>query len=158
MPVGAARGAVGVVFGLVALEAVRTVDHSTDLLITHRNLNLAATALMTVLAVRRSRVREPSWGYLAAGLAGLATVLYSAYLGGHMVYEHGVGVSEADGVVEERAPEITSRNLGSVARAAGEHLGSGLRHTAEEIGRGELAPGFLQASASEGRTAEAAPA
>jgi uncharacterized membrane protein len=144
MPLAAASGALAGVFGLVAQESVKTDDRTTDLLITHRNLNLAVVTVLTALSAKRARVKEPGWGYLAAGFAALATVAYSAYLGGHMVYEHGVGVSEAGGLQEERAPEITAGNLGRVARLTGENLGSGLRHTVEEVGRGELAPGTLQ--------------
>jgi uncharacterized membrane protein len=144
MPLAAASGALAGVFGLVAQEAVRTEGRTTDLLITHRNLNLAVVTALTALAAKRARAKKPGWGYLAVGFAALATAAYSAYLGGNMVYQHGVGVSPAGGLQEDRAPEITVDNLPRVARVTGTSLGSGLRHTLEELGRGELAPGTLQ--------------
>jgi uncharacterized membrane protein len=140
MPVAAASAALAGIFGLVSQQAVELDDETTDLLITHRNLNLGAIALTAVMAATRMRARRPSLGYLAAGLAGMATVTYSAYLGGHMVYEHGVGVSEAGGLNEEMAPPLLPRTAGAATRLTGKHIRDGVAITAREFGEGRIAP------------------
>src|SRR3712207_6332084 len=92
MPLAAASVAATGVAGFAAQEAVKTSDVSHDLLVTHRTLNIGLLALSLGLAAIRARSRRPSAGYLLAGLAGAALVTYSGYLGGRMVYTHGVGV------------------------------------------------------------------
>ena len=59
---------------------------------------------------------EAAWGYLAAGIASVAAMAYSGYLGGHLVYEHGVGVRPAEGVEDGEAPEIRPGEAREVAR------------------------------------------
>lgn len=147
MPVAAASAALAGVFGLVAQQAVVLDDETTDLLITHRNINLAAIALTAGMAIERGGRKRPSIGYLAAGLAGLAAVTYSAYLGGNMVYEHGVGVRKAGGLNEAQAPEILPETAGEAVRATGRHIREGAAVTARELGEGRLAPTLLPAAA-----------
>jgi hypothetical protein len=65
---------------------------------------------------------------------------YSAYLGGRMVYEHGVGVRPADGLREEQAPEIHADNVDEVARLAAQHVKHGAQHAWEHLRKGEIAP------------------
>ena len=96
MPLAAASVAAAGIAGFAAQEAVRTSDVSHDILVTHRTLNIGLLALSVGLAAIRARSRRPSAGYLLAGLAGAALVTYSSYLGGRMVYAHGVGVEPAD--------------------------------------------------------------
>jgi uncharacterized membrane protein len=144
MPVVAASAAVAGVFGLVSQQVVELDDQTTDLLITHRNINLAAITLTAVMAVRRNRSSRPSLRYLAAGLAGMAAVSYSAYLGGHMVYEHGVGVNAAGGLQEELAPELLPETAAEVTRLAGRHIRDGAAMTVQELGERKLAPALLR--------------
>lgn len=144
MPVVAASAAVAGVFGLVSQQVVELDDDTTDLLITHRNLNLAAIALTAVMSVRRNRTSRPSLRYLAAGLAGMAAVSYSAYLGGHMVYEHGVGVNAAGGVNEALAPEILPETAGEVTRLTARHIRDGAAMTMQEFGERKLVPALLR--------------
>lgn len=140
MPVAAASAAVAGVFGLIAQEAVNTDGPAHDYLVTHRNLNLGLIGLTAVMAAKRLRRRRPSLGYLLAGAAGLGAMSYSAYLGGHMVYDLGVGVKAAGGVREGAAPEILPDNVEEVARVARDHLVQGARHTMEHLRQGEVAP------------------
>lgn len=128
-PLAAASGLLAGIFGLVAQEAVRVDGESAELLATHRTLNLGVVALATAMAGKRVRMRRPSLGYLAVGAAGVAIMGYSAYLGGAMVYAHGVGVAPADGVLDERDPELTPHDLPAAAHAVRDNLRTGLEHT-----------------------------
>lgn len=140
MPIAAASAALAGIFGLVAQQTVELDDDTTDMLITHRNLNLAATALTFVMAARRAARKRPSLRYLAAGFAGLGVVTYSAYLGGHMVYEHGVGVSKAGGLREEAAPPLLPDTAAEATRLTGQHIREGAQVTVQEFGEGKLLP------------------
>jgi hypothetical protein len=99
--------------------------------------------------VWRARSARPSLGYLAAGLAGAAAMNYTAYLGGSMVYHHGVGVQPAGGVRENADPEIRRGDLREVASMAGRHALQSLKEAGRDIRRGELVPALRgQAGAS----------
>jgi uncharacterized membrane protein len=126
--------------GLVAQESSRFDPHTRDVLVTHRNLNLAVIALTAWMAARRAGRDRPGTGYLLAGLAGIGVTSYSAYLGGHMVYEHGVGVAEAGGVREEEAPHLVPERAGDVLRTAARHVVSGASHAIADLARGEVLP------------------
>ncbi|MBY0397248.1 MAG: DUF2231 domain-containing protein, partial [Thermoleophilia bacterium] len=116
IPLAAAGAALAGVAGLAAQGAVRAEGPAHDHLVTHRTLNMGLTALLVTLAADRVRRERPGPGYLAAGLAGIAAMAYSTYLGGRLVYGHGIGVEAAGGVRGDAAPEIRRGNLG---RAAG---------------------------------------
>lgn len=140
MMLAAGSAAVAAVFGLVAQQEVNAEGEALDTLITHRNLNLVAVGAATGLAARRWSQKKPSAGYLALGLASIGLVAVSAYLGGHMVYELGVGVKPAGGLKPTGVPELTTDDLASAARTAGHDIVEGARVTAREIGEGKLAP------------------
>lgn len=140
IPLAAASGMVAGLAGLIAQEAVRVEGHTSEQLITHRNLNLGVIALTTLLASKRARRRRPSLGYLLAGLAGVAVTSYSAYLGGHMVYEHGVAVKAAGGVDPNRAPELTLDTAAETARLAGRLLQQGADRAAADLRQGRTLP------------------
>ncbi|CAN5751573.1 hypothetical protein BH23GEM6_BH23GEM6_13020 [soil metagenome] len=140
MPVAAASAAIAGVFGLVAQEAVNVEGEAAEMLITHRNLNLGLIGLAAVMAAKRSRRQRPTRGYLLAGAIGAAVMSYSAYLGGHMVYELGVGVKEAGGLLEGEAPMVQPGNLGEAARVSAQHIAEGARNTASQLGEGKVAP------------------
>ncbi|HEX6533338.1 MAG TPA: DUF2231 domain-containing protein [Gemmatimonadaceae bacterium] len=139
MALAAVGALASAVTGLIAQEEVSTEGESHDMLITHRNLNLLATLTATAMATWRSR-REPNAGYLALGLAGIGVVAYTAYLGGKMVYEHGVGVEAADGLYDERVPELKRGEMGRVARTSLRDLEKALPATVRELRRGKVAP------------------
>jgi uncharacterized membrane protein len=140
MPIAAASAALAGVFGLIAQESVKTDERSDPVLTTHRNLNAVLVVTTAAMAAKRARRSKPGLGYLLMGAAGTATMVYSAYLGGHMVYELGVGVSPADGLIEDLAPRITSDDLGEVASLSAENLRKGVQHTADYLMRGQVVP------------------
>lgn len=128
-PIAAAGTLLAGLFGFVAQETVRTDEISEDLLATHRTLNIGLVTLTAAMAGKRARMRRPTLPYLAVGAAGLGLMAYSAYLGGKMVYHHGVGVRAAGGLIEEEAPEITPASLPEVAATSVDHLREGIEHT-----------------------------
>ncbi|CAN5684214.1 hypothetical protein BH23GEM8_BH23GEM8_02790 [soil metagenome] len=140
MPVAAASAAISGIFGLVAQEAVQAEGEAKEMLITHRTLNLGLIALTTLMAVQRVRRKRPTRGYLLAGAAGTLAMGYSAYLGGKMVYELGVGVSKAGGLREGEAPEVRPGNLREAARTAARHVRDGARHAVADLGDGAVVP------------------
>lgn len=140
IPLAAASAALAGVAGFAAQGAVRTQGSAHHHLVTHRTLNVGLTSLLAVLAIDRLRRERPSPGYLVAGLAGIAAMAYSTYLGGKMVYGHGVGVEAAGGVREDAAPEIRRGNLGQAARTAAANTAHAVRHAAQHAAEGEFAP------------------
>lgn len=111
--VTAASAGVAAITGLIAKDEVTIDDDAHALLVTHRTLNLGLLVLTVVLAAFLMR-RPPSAGYFAVGVSGLATLIYSAYLGEKMVHEHGVGVRTTEGLRDDGAPEIALKNVREV--------------------------------------------
>jgi uncharacterized membrane protein len=146
MPVAAASAMVAGAAGLLAQESVHAEGKAHDLLVTHRNLNLGLTAAVTGLAVTRSGRREPSTGYLLTGLLGVAGMMYTAYLGGKMVYSRRVGV-EPDGVRPGESPPLELRDIKRVARTSARHIVEGVEHIAQDTRRGEIAPALRESAA-----------
>ncbi|MDF1502915.1 DUF2231 domain-containing protein [Roseisolibacter sp. H3M3-2] len=140
MPVAAASAVVSAAAGLVAQEEVRAEGVAHDLLATHRTLNVALTAIGTAMAAYRVGVRRPGARYLAVGLAGLGALGYSAYLGGKMVYEHGVGVKPADGLRDGDSPELAPGHFGEAARRAVRDVETAIPTAVEEMRAGDLLP------------------
>lgn len=126
--------------GLVAQEEVNVSGRTMDMLITHRNLNLAAVGAIGALAMQRQRHKEPSIPYLLGGLAAMGVVIYSAYIGGELVYRHGVGVEPAGGLWEGGGPELKLKNAGQVVRSTGKGLGMGFVHLGKETAQGKIVP------------------
>jgi uncharacterized membrane protein len=140
MPIAAASGAAAAASGLVARGAVNIPPAAHPTLVTHRNLNLGLVALTTALAVVRSRHDPPGLGYFVAGLAGVAAMNYTAYLGGKLVYRHGVGVEKAGGVLPGRSPEVRWENIRDVLGAASDDGRTAARHAVREAREGQIAP------------------
>lgn len=145
MPLAAASAGVAAGFGFVAQQAVRAEGQAHDLLVTHRTLNALLLGVTTGMAVVRRRRHRPGLGYLAVGLAAMGTMAYSAYLGGRMAYEHGVGVKPAGGLNEARGPEVRFENVGRAAEIAAGNLAEGAAHAVAETASGELAPALTSA-------------
>ncbi|HEX2200362.1 MAG TPA: hypothetical protein VHG88_17310, partial [Burkholderiales bacterium] len=90
--------------------------------------------------VVRARREKPGAGYLLAGLAAMGAMTYSAYLGGKMVYEHGIGVRAAGGLDEARSREILPGTLRDAARESGSLAAQGARRAAGDLRSGHIAP------------------
>jgi uncharacterized membrane protein len=140
MALVAATAAISGIAGLLAQEASRFDRESHDILATHRTLNLGLILATGVMALRRSRRRSPSAAYLLGGAASIGVMTYSAYLGGHMVYEHGVGVNEAGGLEVSEAPRLLPDRVDRVLEVTKRHLRSGIRHAISDLARGEVVP------------------
>lgn len=140
----AAVGAIGsAVTGLIAGEEVNVEGASEDMLITHRNLNFIATLVATGMALWRFKHRKPNAAYLGVGAVGVGVLAYTAYLGGKLVYNVGVGVEPAKGVYRKDAPALKSGQIGSFAKTAGTDLVHGVQHMAQEVAKGRLIPTLI---------------
>jgi uncharacterized membrane protein len=141
MKVAAVGAALSAVSGLIAQEEVNVHDETMDMLITHRNINLAATVVAGLMATWRGKRYRPSPTYLGIGLAGLAAVTYSAYLGGTLVYKHGVGVEPAGGQYRANPPELgAAGETKAFAAAAVTDLAHGVKHLVQEVAQGKIVP------------------
>lgn len=141
MPLAAGSAVVAGAAGLMAQTEVEADGEALEMLKTHRTLNLGLVTVASAMAAYRSGRERPSVGYLAMGLAGLATMAYSAYLGGAMVYHEGVGVEAADGVRRQPAvPELTKGQAKRVLQSAGSDLAEGIKVTVQESAKGDLLP------------------
>jgi len=137
----AAAGAVAsAVTGLIAGEEVNVKGASQDMLMTHRNLNFVATVVASCMAVWRAQHRRPNALYLGAGAAGIGVVTYTAYLGGKLVYDVGVGVEPAHGVYRADAPVLKTGQIDAFFRTAGTDLVHGVQHMIEELRAGNFVP------------------
>lgn len=145
MPLAAGAAAL---FGLVAQEEVKAEGQTHDMLVTHRNLNLGLVGLATAMAAWRARAERPSAAYLA--LAGLGVMSYAAYLGGHMVYEHGPGVRPAGGLRDGGAPALTPGSAGEATRRTLADVRHGATHATEHIREGNIAPALTGGSGGGG--------
>ncbi|TAM56709.1 MAG: hypothetical protein EPN53_01305 [Acidobacteria bacterium] len=67
-------------------------------------LLLGVVALRLLLAWRGWLVRWGAWLYLAAAVAATAAVGYNGYLGGKMVFDHGVGTAPVQRGAAAAAP------------------------------------------------------
>ena len=140
----AAAGAVAsAVTGLIAGEGVNVEGASQDMLITHRNLNFIATVVATSMALWRVNHRKPNAAYLGVGAAGVGVLAYTAYLGGKLVYDVGVGVEPAHGVYRSDAPALKSGQVGSFVKTAGTDLVHGVQHMIQEVAKGRLMPTIM---------------
>lgn len=135
----AGSAVVSAVAGLIAQEEVKAEGAAHDLLVTHRNLNIGVVGVALLMARHRARQRRPSLGYLATGAAGIGLMSYTAYLGGHMVYEYGVGVVAADGT-DGRPPELHPADAREVTDASIQDLKTGARHVVADFASGKIVP------------------
>lgn len=144
MPLAAASGLVAGVAGLMAQTEVKAEGGAMDLLKTHRTLNLGLVAIASAMAVKRSANEKPSAAYLGLGLVGVAAMMYTAYLGGEMVYRDGVGIEAADGVRKRpKVPELSRQQARKALRTAATDTAKGIQLTAKESAKGDLVPSLI---------------
>ena len=142
----AAVGALAAVAsGLIAGEEVNVEGESREMLITHRNLNIFATLAATGMAIWRATHRRPSTLYLGVGAAGVGVVAYTAFLGGKLVYDTGVGVEPAHGVYRADAPALRAGQVGDFVKTAATDLVHGVQHMAQEVAKGQVVPTLVAA-------------
>ena len=145
MPLAAAGGLVAGVAGLMAQAEVKAEGRASDMLTTHRTVNLGLVAVAGAMAVARARKEKPSAAYVGLGLVGLAAMVYGAYLGGEMVYREGVGVDAADGVRTHPAvPKISRRDAKRALRTAAADTIKGIQLTVEQSAKGDLVPSLVR--------------
>ena len=129
--------------GLIAGEEVNVEGASEDMLITHGNLNVIATFVAGGMALWRLNHRKPSAAYHGIGTVGVGVLAYTAYHGGTLVYDVGVGVKPAKGVCRSDAPALEPGQVGSFVKTAGAHLVHGVQHMAQEVAKGRLIPTLI---------------
>jgi uncharacterized membrane protein len=142
-------GIAAVVTGLIAGEEVNVEGESRDMLMTHRNLNVAAAVIASGLAIWRSRRKRPSAAYLGIGAAGVGVLGYTAYLGGKLVFDDGVGVAPANGVYRPDAPRLGKGDMGAFLKDAATDVGHGVMHMVEEVSKGLIIPAIVGVSGKE---------
>jgi uncharacterized membrane protein len=141
--VAAVGAAAAAVTGLIAGEEVNVEGPSQDALMTHRNMNFIATVAAIGMALWRVKHRKPNAAYLGIGAAGVGILAYTAYLGGKLVYQVGVGVEPAHGVYRPDAPALRTGEIGQFIEAAGIDLVHGVEHMVEEVGDGKIVPTIM---------------
>ncbi len=155
----AAVGAVGAgISGLIAGEEVNVEGRSRDMLMTHRNLNFVAMLVVSGMALWRQRRDRPNSTYVGLGVAACGVLGYTAYLGGKLISDFGVGVAPAKGVYRPDAPELGSAPITTFAKAAGTDLVHGVEHLVEEVAAGQLVPALLGGSGEDRSQRETASA
>jgi uncharacterized membrane protein len=89
---GVGAGALAGVAGLAASQEIKAEEaRSEDMMWLHGAANFAILLGATGIALWRT-FRRPSVASAAVGLGACGVAMYTAYLGGEMVYAHGVGV------------------------------------------------------------------
>jgi uncharacterized membrane protein len=114
---GLAGAAVAVTTGLLAYSRVDHSDPSHDAMTLHRNLALASLAVLAGAAAWRWR-RPLSRGAATLAVAGALGIGVVGYLGGDMVFSHGIGLSNErmTAILEERGHD--HRSVDSTAVSA----------------------------------------
>ncbi|MEO8715679.1 MAG: DUF2231 domain-containing protein [Acetobacteraceae bacterium] len=141
--IAAAGAVVSAVTGLIAGEEVNVEGDTHDMLVTHRNLNFLATVVVTGMALWRAEHERPNAAYLGVGAAGIGILAYTAYLGGTLVYDFGVGVQPAKGVYRDDAPALRAGQFGAFFRTAATDLVAGVEHMIQELRKGQYVPAIV---------------
>ena len=108
---GVGAGALAGVAGLAASQEIKAEDaRSEDMMWLHGAANFAIVLGATGIALWRT-FRRPSVTAAAVGLGACGAAIYTAYLGGEMVYAHGVGVRNMPWIAPtgvRRSPSVLS--------------------------------------------------
>jgi uncharacterized membrane protein len=137
--------------GLVAQGSIRRRGQAHRMLITHRNLNALVTLALTALGVSRLRGNKAEPLYFVGATAAVGTMVYTGYLGGKLVYEHGLGVVPAGTVEHGRAPTLTSP--ATAARQSAANAVKAVGHAIHHLKEGKVAPSLLGAKGDEAKRA-----
>lgn len=143
--------------GAIAQQTSTFDQDSRDLLVTHRTLNLGLISVIGGMAAHRLRGRSPGPTYLAIGAAAMGLMTYSAYLGGVMVYQKGIGVDGRGTLRRPDAPYLEPERSRDILRTAASHLREGLRDVVLTMARGELVPALTRRRITSTSTTEYTP-
>lgn len=116
---GVAGTAAAVVAGLLTEDVIDHSDPAHALMERHETFGLAVLGVFTVLGIWRL-VRRGTWRprelpfALAAGTVGVGLMVYTANLGGQLVFDHALGIPTArlGAVVTERGGEAHEHTPG----------------------------------------------
>jgi uncharacterized membrane protein len=125
----AASGLAAGLSGMAASQEVETDDDARDMMLVHGLGNLTIVTAALGLAVWRGRHRATR-ASASLGAGAMLAATYTAWLGGEMVYAHGIGVKEPHKIDADprRSPPLLSRHApGAFIRDAGRGLGWLLR-------------------------------
>jgi len=135
-PVGAGAGLLAGLAGMAASQEVNPEDRKvSDAMYLHGIGNFGLVVAAAVMALFRAR-RRPSVGSATIGLVATGAAIYTAYLGGELVYGSGLGVRAmtARSGVMPGVPDVLSRQApGRFLRDAAKGLGWLFRRTAQII-------------------------
>jgi uncharacterized membrane protein len=113
--VGLLGAAAAITTGLLAYNRVEHSDPAHEEMVLHRNLALATIAVLLITALWRWK-RPYSPGAALLGLIGAMVLGGVGYLGGDLVYRHGLGISTE--ALEEIAHERGGHAHGHAAESA----------------------------------------
>ena len=113
--IGFLGAAAAITTGLIAYNRVEHSDLGHQEMVLHRNLVLAAVAVLVITGLWRWR-RPYSRAAAVLGLVGALGLAGAGYLGGDLVYRHGIGISNEQ--LEEIAHERGNHAHGHAAETA----------------------------------------
>jgi uncharacterized membrane protein len=132
--------------GMAASQEVDPADDRTrDMMFLHGIGNLGLVLAAFGMASFRSRHPSNLTGAIT-GLLASGAAMYTAYLGGEMVYAHGLGVKGLDRRASEAAPLLSGEGVRRLGTDAGRGLAWLVRRAVravsgeERIDRGALGP------------------
>jgi uncharacterized membrane protein len=101
--------------GLLAEQNVVHTDAAHEIMETHKILGLIVAGMVMLLVAWRARLKGKfsswsAWTYVLAGVVAVGLMFTGAYLGGEMVYLHGVAVKAAPVSGEEAAHHHEERD------------------------------------------------
>jgi uncharacterized membrane protein len=148
----------GLLVGLTGMAASQEIelrsDRARDMMFLHGIGNLTIIVSAFGVAAWRARNRA-SLSSAAAGLLASAAVIYTAYLGGELVYSHGAGVKALGGAAAKTPALLSAEGASRLARDSGRGLSwllvRGWRAVTErqKVDRGALGPIAEKAAAPE---------
>lgn len=116
----------GLLTGLAGMAAAKEIelpnDHARDRMFVHGMGNLALVLSAAGVASWRARHRA-SLTSAATGMLATGAAIYTAYLGGELVYSDGAGVKALGGATAETPPLFSRQAPGRLARDAVRGLG-----------------------------------
>jgi uncharacterized membrane protein len=104
--IGFLGAAAAITTGLIAYNRVEHSDAGHEEMVLHRNIALISVGVLLITAAWRWR-RSYSRGAAFLGLIGALGLAGAGYLGGDLVYRHGLGIPTAvlQQVARERGPD-----------------------------------------------------